>query len=124
MKLNLNDIIKECEEHINRPNCEGCPFGGPDGECLVQRSPVGWNLEFLNDLLDKHLSKNQLGGKHINATIQMNHMNHYMQCVSHRHINGLSPLPEPSIESICERDCKVYLTCPLLNQGDKDVKTA
>jgi hypothetical protein len=111
MKLNLQDIINECEEHINAPNCEGCPFGGPEGNCLVQHSPVSWNLEFLTDLLDKHFDEQNLKGIHFT-----NGAATYMFCNSHRHANGLASVPEPSIESICERDCTVYLTCPLLLQ--------
>jgi hypothetical protein len=111
MKLNLQDIINECQEHINSPNCEGCPFGGPDGECLPQHSPVSWNLEFFNDLLDLHLS----GQKQTNIIEKWK--KHRMVCDSHRQANGLSPFPEPSIESICERDCTVYLTCPLLKRS-------
>jgi hypothetical protein len=124
MKLNLNDIINECEEHINKPNCEGCPFGGPDGECLIQRSPAGWSIEFLAKLLDDHLSESKSNPKHLQSLLLWQFKQDCAVCIGHRRKNGLDPLPEPLIEYTCEKHCTAYLTCPLLNKGDKDVKTA
>jgi len=100
----IQSIINECEEHINAPNCEGCPFVGPEDYCLIQHSPVNWNLEFFNDLLDKHL----LAGKPEKWTKDR------IVCDSHRKSNGLAPWAEPSIEITCETACTVYRTCPLL----------
>jgi len=92
MKLKLEEIIKECEEHVNAPNCEGCPFGGPEGDCLVQHSPASWNLDFLNDLLDNHLSKGSTKSASKEETFGGDHCSvcgfeggHYPDCPAYIH---------------------------------------
>ena len=107
----IQSIINECEDHINAPNCEGCPFGGPENDCLIQHSPASWNLEFFNDLLDKHLLENPILQKWKEDRIS---------CDSHRELKGLSPLREPSLEYVCEKRCLVYLTCPLIKRSKNE----